>query len=41
MGYNIELSFNILKNSSVSEVQNNIKELAIKNNCNYFYEDYE
>jgi hypothetical protein len=41
MGYNIELSFDILKNSSVSEIQNNIKNLATINNCNYCYEDYE
>jgi len=41
MGYNIELSFDILKNSSISEIQNNIKELATKNRCSYCYEDYE
>jgi hypothetical protein len=41
MGYNIELSFDILKHSSISEIQNIIKELANKNKCNYCYEDYE
>jgi len=41
MGYNIEISFDIIKNSSISEIQNNIKELATRNRCAYCYEDYE
>jgi hypothetical protein len=41
MGYNIELSFNIFKNSGITEIQNSIKELAIKYNCNDCYENYE
>jgi hypothetical protein len=41
MGYNIELSFDIFKNSSITEIQNNIKYLATEYNCNYCYEDYE
>jgi hypothetical protein len=41
MGYNIELSFDIFKNSSITEIQNNIKDIATRHNCNYCYEDYE
>jgi len=41
MGYNIEVSFNVYKNSSVTETQDNIKMLATNSGCNYFYEDYE
>ena len=41
MGYNIELSFHILKNSSITEIKTNIKDLATKYNCSYCYEDYE
>jgi hypothetical protein len=39
MGYNIEVSFNILKNSS--EIQETIKNYAEECGCNYFYNDYE
>lgn len=38
MGYNIELSFNILKNSSLKD---SIKFIANECNCDSFYEDYE
>ena len=41
MGYNIEVSFNVYKNSSVTETQDSIKILATNCGCNYFYEDYE
>ncbi len=41
MGYNIEVSFNFEKNSSITEVSNCIIELAQIYSCNYFYEDYE
>jgi hypothetical protein len=41
MGYNIEVSFSLIKNSSVTELQENIKNLATNCGCSYFYEDYE
>jgi hypothetical protein len=41
MGYNIELSFNFLKNSSVSELLNKVRICAEDCLCDYFYEDYE
>lgn len=41
MVYNIEVSFNILKNSSVTETQNRIIHGAEACGCDYFYEDYE
>jgi hypothetical protein len=41
MGYNIEVSFNILKNSSVTELQAMVRNLAEECGCNYFYEEYE
>jgi len=41
MGYNIELAFNVLKNSSVTELQDNIKTLALNYNCKYCYDLYE
>ena len=41
MGYNIEVSFNILKNSSVTELQAIVRNLAEECGCESFYEDYE
>lgn len=41
MGYNIELSFNILKHSNVTELQNNIVNLANECLCNFYYHNYE
>lgn len=41
MGYNIEISFNIFKQSSVNETQNYIIDLARKYYCNFYYVDYE
>ncbi len=41
MGYNIELSFNVLKNSSGTELLNDVRDLAEECFCENFYEDYE
>lgn len=41
MGYNIEVSFSLIKNSSVTELQETIKNLATNCGCSYCYEDYE
>ena len=41
MGYNIEVSFNILKHSNVTEVQKQVTDLALNCDCSFFYEDYE
>ena len=41
MGYNIEVSFNLLKHNYVTETQNTIVSLALENGCNYIYNDYE
>jgi hypothetical protein len=41
MGYNIEVSFNILKNSSVTELQAVVKNLAEYCGCESVHEDYE
>jgi hypothetical protein len=41
MGYNIEVSFNILKHSSVTELQEMVKNLAEECGCDSFYDDYE
>ena len=41
MGYNIEVSFNILKHSNVTQIQELIKEQAHNCGCNFCYEDYE
>jgi hypothetical protein len=41
MGYNIEVSFNINANSSVTELQDKIKMLATNCGCGYIYEEYE
>jgi hypothetical protein len=41
MGYNIEVSFDILKNSSVTELQKIVKNYADDCGCESFYEDYE
>ena len=41
MGYSIEVSFSILKNSSVTEVKNMIINGAEECGCDSFYEDYE
>jgi hypothetical protein len=41
MGYEIEVSFNILKSSSVTELQEMVKNIAGECGCESFYEDYE
>jgi hypothetical protein len=41
MGYNIEVSFNVLKNSSVTELLDTVKAYAEDCGCNNCYEDYE
>jgi hypothetical protein len=41
MGYNIEVSFNVLKNGSVTELQENVKGYAEECGCQQIYEDYE
>jgi len=41
MGYNIEISFNIIKHSSITEIQSYIKDLAEECRCNFIYYDYE
>lgn len=41
MGYNIEVSFNILKNKNTTEMEKKIIALAIVNSCNHFYNLYE
>ena len=41
MGYNIEVSFNVLKTGSVTELQQNVKNYAEECGCDNFYEDYE
>jgi hypothetical protein len=41
MGYNIELSFNNLINSSVTKLIETVKNFAEDNFCDNFYEEYE
>jgi len=41
MGYSIEVSFDILKNSSVSELKSNVIQLANECGCKYYYDIYE
>jgi hypothetical protein len=41
MGYNIEVSFNVLKNGSVSEQLEIIKKYAYNCDCENIYEQYE
>jgi hypothetical protein len=41
MGYDIEVSFNIVKHGSVTELQNIIQKIANESICKFFYQDYE
>lgn len=41
MGYNIEVSFNVLKNGSVTKLLEEVREFAEECFCEDFYEDYE
>ena len=37
MGYNIEISFNMLNHSNVSELKKYITDFALDCNCNHYY----
>ena len=41
MGHNIEVSFNVLKNGSVTKLLEEVREFAEGCFCEDFYEDYE
>ena len=41
MGYNIEVSFNVLKQSNISELEDKIINIATENGCNDYYDNYE
>jgi hypothetical protein len=41
MGYNIEVSFNILKNSNVTELEDHIVSLAKECDCTFIYSNCE
>jgi hypothetical protein len=41
MGYKIELSFNIKNNNNVTELLEEITDIAKELNCKYIYDDYE
>jgi hypothetical protein len=41
MGYNIELTFNVSKNSSVTKIVEYVHNSAVECFCEDFYEDYE
>jgi hypothetical protein len=41
MGYSIEVSFNVLKHSNVTEIKDEIQDLATSCGCKMFYDDYE
>jgi len=41
MGYNIEISFNVVKNGSITELLEEVRNCAEECFCNKFYEDYE
>jgi len=41
MGYNIEISFNILKNPNTSQMEKDIISIALANSCNHFHNFYE
>lgn len=41
MGYTIEISFSIIKQSSIDEAQNIIIDLARDHYCNFYYVDFE
>jgi hypothetical protein len=41
MGYNIQVSFNFLKNGSMTKLLEDVKECAERCFCENFYEDYE
>jgi len=41
MGYNIEVSFSLIKNSNITAIHDKIELIAIKYGCSGCYEDYE
>jgi len=41
MGYSVELSFNVVNTSSLTEVLQGVKDYAEECGCEHFYEDYE
>jgi hypothetical protein len=41
MGYNIEVSINIMKHTNVSELKREITDFALDLNCNHYYYLYE
>jgi len=41
MGYNIEVSFNILKNRNTTEMEKEIISIAVDNSCSHYYNTYE
>ena len=41
MGYLIELSVNIKKNTNLTKIKDDIKFFANKNNCSFMYDSYE
>jgi hypothetical protein len=41
MGYNIEISFNIINHNNITEIKNYIKKIAEECRCNFLYDDYE
>ena len=41
MGYSVEISFNVLKSGSVTELQENVRSYAKECDCEQFYDDYE
>jgi len=41
MGYNVEISFDIIKHTNVNELKNTITSNALKFNCEYYYYHYD
>ena len=41
MGYNIEISINMLKHTNLSELKKNITDFALDSNCDHYYYLYE
>uniref|UniRef100_A0A6C0D9B0 Uncharacterized protein n=1 Tax=viral metagenome TaxID=1070528 RepID=A0A6C0D9B0_9ZZZZ len=41
MGYNIEVSINMMKHSNVSEIKREITDFALELNCDHYYYLYE
>ena len=41
MGYSIEVSFNVLKHCNVTEIKDEVENLATSCGCKMFYDDYE